>query len=150
MYKKDFVVAQDTGKDYVEFPGGGVDENETPKEALKREAFEEAGVVLEGELKEVKIVRFVWSKSWAKTEKQKARYKKFQGEEMYFFVGKVRNLAEASGDKHESGWSGNKLMKIQHAIDLINSYPFPRELSEYRKIQVNTLKKLLRECQNLY
>lgn len=38
------VVVRDTGKGYLEFPGGGVDENEKPEEALKREAFAEAGI----------------------------------------------------------------------------------------------------------
>jgi 8-oxo-dGTP pyrophosphatase MutT (NUDIX family) len=39
LYKGSYVIANDTGKGYLEFPGGGVDENEEPETALLREAF---------------------------------------------------------------------------------------------------------------
>lgn len=35
------------GKVYFVFPGGGIEENETPEMATKREAYEELGVTIE-------------------------------------------------------------------------------------------------------
>lgn len=48
LFESDSVIALDTGKGYIEFPGGGVDDGESPKEAVSREAFEEAGVKVKG------------------------------------------------------------------------------------------------------
>jgi len=134
------IVTRDTGNGYLEFPGGGVDENEKPEEALKREAFEEAGVILEGELKKIKVLYFLWGKDWAKTEKQKQRYKQFKGEEMHFFTGKVKDLVVPKGDPKEIGWIGERTMRIDEAIKKINSFkPFPQEMKEYYNFQIQTL-----------
>ena len=123
------VVVRDTGKGYLEFPGGGVDETEKPEEALKREAFEEAGVILGGELKEIKIIRFLWGSDWARTDKQKQRYNHFKGEEMHFFIGKVKELVTPKGDSKETCWTGERTMTTKEAINKINSFrPFSEEI----------------------
>jgi len=137
------VVVRDTGKGYLEFPGGGVDEKEKPENALKREAFEEAGVILDGNLKEINVLTFIWGTDWARTGKQKERYKKFKGEEMHFFTGKVKELITPEGDSNEGGWIGERTMKIKDAINKINSFkPFPDEIKDYYEFQIGSLKNL--------
>lgn len=138
----DEVIAQDTGKGYIEFPGGGVDDLEDPGTALQREAREEAGVV-SSNLKKVKVIQFIWGSEWAKSEKQKQRYLKYKGEEMHLFIGKVEKLVLPSGDASESGWKGKVSMKIDEAIKAIEkTKPYPEEMKEYREAQVQFLKKL--------
>lgn len=137
------IIVRDTGKGYLEFPGGGVDNNEAPADALTREAYEEAGVILDGKLKELKVLYFIWGEDWARTDKQKERYKQFKGEEMHFFIGKVKELISPKGDSVESGWKGNRTMTIQEAINKINSFkPFSEEIKEYYEFQISTLKSL--------
>ena len=137
------VVVRDTGKGYLEFPGGGVDEGEDPGKALMREAYEEAGVILDGELKSAGVIHFIWGPEWAKTDKQKSRYEKFKGEEMDLFYGKVKELHPPKGDSNESGWHGNVTMDIDEAIKFIESQkPFPSDLREYRETQLNALRLL--------
>jgi len=137
------IIVQDTQKGYLEFPGGGVDENESPKNALIREAYEEAGVVLDEKLKKVGQLNFVWGKSWAKTEKQKKRYKNFQGEEMHFFVGKVKKLVCPKGDSCEAGWENEVEMEIQEVIDFLEKQkPFDKDIKEYRELQLKFLGNL--------
>lgn len=145
LYDNGEIVAKDTRKGYIEFPGGGIDENETPAEAIIREAYEEAGVMLEGDIKEIGTLKFIWDKDWAKTEKQKERYKKFKGEEMHFFIGKVKELVAPKGDSKnkEQGWQGKRTISIKEAIDIINSSaPHNKDIKEYRKFQLKTLKSL--------
>lgn len=125
-------------EDYIEFPGGGVEDNETPKEALKREAFEEAGIVIQGELEEIKILEFLWDDSWAKTDKQKQRYEKFKGEEMHFFVGKAKEILPG---RYE--WKGKVKMEIDEVLRIINkSRPFSADIKEYREFQISVLESL--------
>lgn len=141
----DNLIGRDTEYGYIDFPGGGVEDGEDLKEALKREAFEEAGVILEGELKEVGNIKTIWSDDWAKNEKQKKRFDKYQGDDMHFFIGKVKKLVNSSGDNEENGWDLNeRLMPIKKAIEIIESYkPFPKELDEYYKFKLKILRSLL-------
>jgi 8-oxo-dGTP pyrophosphatase MutT (NUDIX family) len=140
----DSIIARDTEYGYIDFPGGGVNEQEDIKEALKREAFEEAGVILEGDLKEVGIIKTIWPLDWAKNEKQKKRFEQYKGDEMHFFIGKVKELTEPRGDAEEEGWDVNeRLMPIKKAIKIIESYkPFPKELEEYYNYKLKVLKIL--------
>mgnify|MGYP006291177025 CR=1 FL=1 len=139
------IIALDTGKGYLELPGGGVDEGENPETALIREAYEEAGVILDGNLKEIEKLSFIWDNNWAKTEKQKKRYAKFKGEEMHFFLGKVKKLVSPPGDPitGESGWNGERKMSIDNAIEIIsNEKPFSKDMAPYREIQLKILNSL--------
>lgn len=138
------IVAKDRGN-FIEFPGGGVDEFENSEKAMKREAFEEAGIILKGKLKQIGFLNFVWDKEWAKTEKQKKRYEDFQGEEMYFFLGNIESLSKPSGDQFESGWSGDILMEIDEVIKKIKEYGWTKDLEEYRNFQIKTLENLKNE-----
>src|SRR3989344_3913549 len=120
------IIVRDSGRGYLEFPGGGVDETETPGEALIREALEEAGVIIDGQLNEIKVINFDWGPAWAKTDKQRARYSKFRGEEMHLFIGKVLKLVAPKGDSKEHGWPKERTMKVSEAISKNNSFkPFP-------------------------
>ena len=137
------VIARDTGKGYIEFPGGGVNENETPEQALIREAYEETGVIIEGKLKRLGMLRIKWGKNWAKTKKQKERYKKFKGEEMHFFTGKIEMID--SKLKSRDSWKGENLMTIKNVIKSIErNKPFPRNMEEYYNFQSETLGSLLK------
>jgi 8-oxo-dGTP pyrophosphatase MutT (NUDIX family) len=137
------IIAQDTKKGYIEFPGGGVDKNESTEQALIREAHEEAGIIISGELKKVGQLNFVWGPNWAKTEKQKKRFKEFQGEEIHFFVGKVKKLVCPKGDSCEAGWQDKIKMEIQDIINFLeNQKPFDEDIKEYREFQLKMLNEL--------
>jgi|SRR3989344_777935 len=141
LYENKFVIARDTRKGYIEFPGGGVDDGENSEEALIREDYEEAGVIVEDELKEIGVLRFLWREDWARTDKQKERYKKYNGEEMHFFIGKVKKVVDTKGNDIEEGWKGKKFMEIDEAIRFIESQrPFDESLREYREFQLMALK----------
>lgn len=143
LYKDKYIVAKDTGKGFIVFPGGGVDEGETPKDALLRESMEEAGIVCKRELQEVDLLYFDWGSDWAKTEKQKSRYNQFRGEEMHFFIGEVDEFVEPKGDSSDA-WLGEKYLPIKEVIDIIEKEkPFSKDIEEYRTIQLKHLKALL-------
>ena len=128
---------------YLSFPGGGIDAEESPSEAIIREVYEETGAIIKNAGK-VKELKFVWGSSWAKTEKQKKRYKKFQGENMHFFVGEIEKFEELN-ERQEDFWDGEKLIPIEKAIQIIESEnPFDEEIREYREIQLNFLKEQLK------
>jgi 8-oxo-dGTP pyrophosphatase MutT (NUDIX family) len=140
---EDNIIGRNTEYGYIDFPGGGVEEGETYEDALRREAFEEAGVVIE-DLKEVGSVKTVWPEDWAKNEKQKKRFEKFQGDEMHFFLGKVKELKKPNGDEEESGWNENdRFILINEAIEILESYrPFPKELEEYYEFKLKIIRCL--------
>ena len=123
--------------------GGGVDEGESPSEAIVRETFEETGAIVT-ELKHVGTIYFIWDENWAKTEKQKKRYKYFKGEEMHLFIGRFKEFKELT-KKGEDYWEEPKLMNIQQAIDFINkTRPFSKDMQEYRENQLKFLKFFLK------
>lgn len=123
---------------YLSFPGGGVDEKETPSQAIIREAFEETGAKINN-LKQIGKLKFIWGKDWAKTEKQRKRYKIFQGEEMHFFTGDILNFENPS-ILEEDFWKGDKLIPINEAIKIIESgKPFSKDIKEYREMQLKFL-----------
>ncbi len=142
IYGGSYVLAQDTGKGYVLFPGGGVDAGETPEEALRRETSEETGAVIGTELKKIGVLHFDWSPKWAKTKKQKSRFGKFRGEEMHLFIGKIKKFQKPLRDL-EDIWQGEKLMLIENAIKAIErDRPFPQNMREYHHIQLKCLRSL--------
>ncbi len=135
------ILAKDSGKGYVIFPGGGVNPGESAEQAILRETLEETGAVVE-DIKKIGVLRIKWDKNWAKTEKQKDRQKQFDGDEMHLFTGKITGYKDISGE--EDAWQGETLMQIKDAIMLIEkSRPFESKIEEYREFQLKTLKSLL-------
>jgi len=141
FFLKDKVLAQYTGKGYVLFPGGGLDEGETPEKAIIRETFEETGAIIKN-LKAIRVIYFDWDENWAKTEKQKKRYEIFRGEEMHLFTGEIEKLEEPKGDSEEVGWHGERLINIKKLIERIEkNKPFPKNMKEYYCIQLEVMQK---------
>ena len=141
------ILAKDTGKNYPLFPGGGIDEGEHADAAVVREALEETGAIIKLPIKNLGVVHFIWDKDWIKTEKQKRRFKKFKGEEMYFFFGKVVKLEKPKGDPENPNdndiWTGKMLMPIKKAIKIIEkSKPFSDNIRIYREAQLRFLNQI--------
>ena len=136
------ILARDSGKGYIEFPGGGFDKHESAKDAVTREIFEETGAVIK-DIKKIGVLHFDWGPRWAKTEKQKSRYKEFRGEEMHLFKGKVKKLTKPKGCPvtKEAGWKGKRFMAIDDALKIINAQrPFPKSQKEYYTKQIDVLR----------
>lgn len=139
------ILVKNSGKGYLIFPGGGINSNETPEQGMLREAHEETGVLIDGKLKKLGVLHIIWGENWAKTEKQKNRYKLFKGEEMYFFCGKIKTI-EDNLIQEEDTWQGEKLMPILKAIHLIEeSRPFSEEIHIYREAQLQFIHKIAEE-----
>ena len=135
------VLAKDSGKGFLGFPGGGVDDNEDVEKAIVRETFEETGAIIIN-LKKIDELKFIWGQNWAKTEKQKKRYKQYKGEDMHFLIGKIEKFIEPE-KKEEDFWEGEKLIPITKAIQMIESgKPFDVEIKEYREMQLKSLKNI--------
>jgi 8-oxo-dGTP pyrophosphatase MutT (NUDIX family) len=77
-----------SNQSFLKMPGGGIDPEESPEEGVAREIEEETGITPKN-LRLVEDVRWDWPKSWAMSDKQKERYKKFRGEHSHLFVGEV-------------------------------------------------------------
>lgn len=141
------LLVKDSGKGFLIFPGGGIDENEAVEEGMKREAKEEVGVIVE-DLSELGKVEFIWDDNWAKTEKQKERFNKFRGDEMHFFIGKIKSF-EKNEQLEEDFWDEHHSMGIKEAIAFIeNSKPFDEGIKEYREAQLKFLSLLNQQIEN--
>lgn len=141
----DSIVCRDSHLGYIDFPGGGVEENEDIEGALRREIMEEAGAILDKKMTEIATLKTVWPMDWAKNEKQKKRFEKYQGDDMHFFIGKVKELVTPTGDPEENGWDINeRTIKIRDVIKMMERYrPFPKELRDYYELKLKILKSLI-------
>ena len=138
------VLAKDSGKGFLAFPGGGVDDSEEVEKAIVRETIEETGAVIQN-LKKIGNLKFIWGPTWAKTEKQKKRYEQYKGEDMHFFFGKIEKFVEPEKIE-EDFWQGEKLISIKKAIEIIElSRPFDAKIKEYREMQLKSLKNIQNE-----
>ena len=111
---------------------------------MTREAREEGGVIIKWRLKKLGILHFLYGKGWARTEKQKERYKRFKGEEMHFFTGKIEMIDNRlkSGDS----WEGNNLMPVKDVIKAIErNKPFPKNMQKYYNFQLKALRFLIKD-----
>ncbi len=124
-------------QDYVIFPGGGCKKEESPEDCIVRETFEETGAVVDN-LKFLGTLRIVWGLDWATTEKQKERYKKYQGDEMYFFSGQIKEFKKVL--QEEDSWQSQKIMQLKDVIKLLKSPQFVN--NEYRQTQLRFLQKI--------
>jgi len=145
--KENKILAKDGEKYYIIFPGGGVEENETPEKGLLRETLEETGAIIKNNIRKIGILKIIWGKDWAKTEKQKERYQKYQGDEMHFFTGEIKEFKQPKGDsenpKQTDIWEGEKLIQIEKAIEIIEkNKPFTKESEEYHNFQLKILNSL--------
>ncbi len=123
------------------FPGGGPNKNEDVIKAMIRETKEETGAIVK-DIEEIGVIKIVWGPNWAKTEKQKSRYKLFQGDEMHFFTGDIEHFEEPE-IKEEDFWDGNKLMNINEVIKKIEEKaPFDEDIREYREAQLKFLREI--------
>ena len=136
--KEGKILARIHERNYLMFPGGGFDNGESPKDALIRETFEETGVMISKRLQYLGCLQFIWSKDWARTKKQKERYKQYQGEEMHFFFGLVKNLKKLKKIE-EDFWHGKKFMTVEEALNFLLKNSIPKNLENYRKLQINIL-----------
>ncbi|MDD4614907.1 MAG: NUDIX domain-containing protein [Caldisericia bacterium] len=135
------ILAKETESELIIFPGGGIDENETIKEGMIRETFEETGARVE-KLEFLGKIRIIWEEDWAKTKKQKKRYLEFQGDDMHFFRGTIKEIK--TNELEEDSWNENKFMDLKEVIQKIESkISFEKSTKEYRKAQLNFLKEIL-------
>ena len=125
------VVAQDRGN-YLMFPGGGVESGENLLLSAKREALEEAGVVLRGSLTRFCRVDWDWFPEWASSPIRRQRYAEFRGERVHVLVGVVDRM-HAPTSTEGDGWRGKRTMGLSRAIalhhkhaesDHANTYPY--------------------------
>ena len=138
------ILAQDSGKGFLIFPGGGIEQGEDIEAGMVREAREETGVIPELPLRKLGIIRIKWGNDWAKTDKQKERYAQFQGDEMHFFFAKIKGFGQ-SGEVDDA-WKGEKLMSVDSAINLIEqARPFGEDIKEYREAQLKFLNIIKRD-----
>jgi hypothetical protein len=114
------LVAQDHGH-YIMYPGGGIDDGETPEEAGRREVEEEVGIKLDGPLIPITTVEWDWMPEWANNEKRKARYEQFRGERVHFLIGKIKNVEKATS-KEGDAWKGEISMSFDKALELHDKY----------------------------
>ncbi len=69
--KDNNILAQISKECYLIFPGGGIEEQETPEQGLIRETLEETGAIIKEPLEALGKLKIVWDEQWAKTDKQK-------------------------------------------------------------------------------
>ena len=133
------VVAAINKKGILWFPGGGIDDDETPEKAMVREAMEEMGATV-SDLKPAGRLEIIWEKEWASVER-KTRKKQYRGDDMHFFTGKLVRLETPTG---EGAFTGKRLMPIADAIAHIENHrPFEKGVHEYREMQKTILQLLL-------
>ena len=135
--KNSNILAQVSKAGYLLFPGGGSEEQETPEQGLIRETYEETGAILKEPLEFLGKLKIIWDEQWAKTDKQKKRYEQYQGDEMYFFFGRINEFRQQ--EKQEDAWQGEKLLPLEKAIKIIES---SSNANAYRKKQLVCLKEI--------
>ena len=102
------------GRRYFAFPGGGVDEGETPEQAAIREAEEELGIIVAIKQKVAKVI--------------------FNGKPQYYFLAQKLSGEFGSGTGEEYG-EYNPEHGTYHPVwmplaDVPNNNVLPRELAE--------------------
>lgn len=136
------ILAKRNNNGYIIFPGGGIDKNEKIEEGMIRETLEETGAKVKN-IKFLGKISIIWGDDWAKTKKQKERVKKYRGDEMNFFSGRIEEFDEKNNSS-EDYWEGNKIMPISKVIKIIESIKDKDESTkEYREKQLKYLKEFL-------
>jgi hypothetical protein len=122
------------------FPGGGVEKNESAHQAAVREITEETGSTVSA-LEHFTTIEWDWFPTWAKTPKQKDRYKRYRGERIHIFVGDVLSLGKPSSEEGDA-WSGRVMHSISSVIQYLQSAKDHKNMDTYRVAQVCALKSL--------
>lgn len=139
--KKRNILASLSPDGIIIFPGGGIDDGESISAGMLRETLEETGAIV-FDLKHVGTLNIIWESSWAKTEKQRERYKRFRGDEMHFFTGKIKNFVDKDSGEEDS-WKGEKCLPIEKVMELIQkNVQTALGMNEYREAQLKFLKEL--------
>ncbi len=130
--------------DYIKFPGGGIDNDENPVAALKRECMEEAGIEINN-IKFFNDIYYIWKPEWPKTSKQKKRYKQYKGAYDRFYLGKVKNFATPTSKDGDSWLRIKKKHPLKTVIKSIEGYIKKTEgvPKKYRLLQLSALKRLI-------
>ncbi len=146
--RKGKILAQDTQKGYIVFPGGGISKGESPEQAIHRETLEETGMQILN-LTKVGEVKLVYSPDWAKTERQRQRYKTYKGEHLILFFGYAKPAKDKQHKNEEDQWQGEKFMSIQEAIQKIQKYmPKDSGMLPYHLAQINFLRNIQKQLES--
>jgi len=126
-----------TNTDYLNLPGGGIDEGETPIQGAKRECLEEVGAKIKN-MKRICTVYWDWFPEWATTPKSQERYKKFRGEKIHLMLGEVEEFVTPTSTEGDA-WVGKKFMTLAAAIKLSESNKDHPNMYAYRVAQITVL-----------
>ncbi len=139
--KGENILAKQTKEGIIIFPGGGIDDNETIEEGMLRETKEETGAIIT-ELKKLGNMNLIWGPQWAKTEKQKKRYEHYQGDDMTFFSGVVKEFQNT--EVKEDTWGENKFIPLEKVIQILRLQLIEadEEIRPYREKQLFFLEGL--------
>jgi 8-oxo-dGTP pyrophosphatase MutT (NUDIX family) len=125
---------------YVEMPGGGIDRGESPKDALKREAMEEAGVKLKN-IKKKSVIESWWFPGIKDTDWGRELWEKYRGSRTHFFTAEADGpLREPTSDEGD-GWEGKKWMRKGEAMSEMKSNDNSYGMSDYRDEQKKLVQK---------
>lgn len=134
------ILAQKVDNKFIVFPGGGIDDGESIKKGAQREILEETGAIVY-DLKEVGSVKYLW---WYElmndVPKRIERWKKYQGEEVHFLIGKVKEFKKPTSDENDD-WKGNMKMSVKQAISYVKKYSVDshKNIKPYKDAQLTIM-----------
>jgi 8-oxo-dGTP pyrophosphatase MutT (NUDIX family) len=135
---------------FLKMPGGGIDPGESPDIGLAREIKEETGITPKN-VKLVQDVKWDWPDTWAQTDKQKKRYKKFRGEHSHIYTGDVDTVGKPTSQEGDA-WDDVPSMDPQEAHDFTKQVLDPQEdlyqgpaYDSYKRAQLAAIIKIMKQ-----